>query len=37
MIREAAARFAGNRTRMAQHLGVTRWTLLQKMKQYRVE
>ena len=34
MIRAAFEACGGNKSRMAEHLGVSRWTLLQKMKEY---
>jgi transcriptional regulator with PAS, ATPase and Fis domain len=37
MIRAAAEAHGGNKTRMAEQLGVSRWTLLQKMKEYGLE
>ena len=37
MIQAAFETCAGNKTRMSEQLGVSRWTLLQKMKDYEVE
>ena len=36
MIQEAFTAYKGNKTHMAGHLGISRWTLLQKMKEYRI-
>lgn len=37
LIQEAHAAFQGNRTHMAEHLGISRYTLLQKIKEYGIE
>jgi DNA-binding NtrC family response regulator len=37
LIQKAFATFAGNRTRMAEHLGISRYTLLQKIKQHGID
>ncbi|MCZ6632553.1 MAG: sigma-54 dependent transcriptional regulator [bacterium] len=37
MIQAAFEQYKGNRTRMAKQLGITRWTLLQKMKAFGIE
>ena len=37
VIDDARDRFGGNKSRMAEHLGITRYTLLQKMREYGME
>jgi transcriptional regulator with PAS, ATPase and Fis domain len=37
MIEEAMGTFDGNKTKMSQHLGISRWTLLQKMREHGLE
>jgi transcriptional regulator with PAS, ATPase and Fis domain len=37
LIERAAVTFGGNKTRMAEHLGISRWTLLQKMRAFGLE
>jgi DNA-binding NtrC family response regulator len=34
MIEAAFVEFEGNKSRMARHLSISRWTLQQKLKQY---
>lgn len=34
MIEPALVEFEGNKSRMARHLSISRWTLQQKLKQY---
>jgi len=37
MIQEALKVYGGNKTRMSEHLGISRWTLLQKMRERGLE
>ncbi len=37
MIEDAQTTFGGNKTRMSEHLGISRWTLLQKMRNHGLE
>jgi two-component system, NtrC family, response regulator AtoC len=37
MIAAAFAQFAGNKSRVARHLSISRWTLQQKLKQYGID
>jgi DNA-binding NtrC family response regulator len=37
LIQRAYERFRGNKTHMAEELGISRWTLLQKMRAYGIE
>ena len=37
LIQRAYERFEGNKTHMAEELGISRWTLLQKMRAYGIE
>ena len=37
MIQEALNAYGGNKTRMSEHLGISRWTLLQKMREHGLE
>ncbi|MBT3606573.1 MAG: sigma 54-interacting transcriptional regulator, partial [Candidatus Latescibacteria bacterium] len=37
MVQAALERCKGNKTRMAKQLGITRWTLLQKLKAYEID
>ena len=37
MIQAAFQTYGGNKTRMSEQLGISRWTLLQKMKDFGIE